>query len=151
MMTKATYAGVWRASDAIEILQFSTKVDKAAGHVIRAMRKFLLVDNELPKNFLLKLRQYAVILDVLVETTSETLELVPIRMNLAVEQSYQVNYVEEFLDEIHKELWKEIISMSSDITPLTTLLLSEAIDSLEKGANTLEDAAELIRLISFKH
>ncbi|MHA2169091.1 MAG: MFS transporter [Candidatus Kariarchaeaceae archaeon] len=151
MMTKATYAGVWRASDAIEILQFSTKVDKAAGHTIRAMRKFLLVDNKLPKNFLLKLRQYAVILDVLVETTSETLELVPIRMNLAVEQSYQVNYVEEFLDDIHKELWKEIVSMSSDITPLTTLLLSEAIDSLEKGANTLEDAAELIRLISFKH
>ncbi|MHA2249804.1 MAG: MFS transporter [Candidatus Kariarchaeaceae archaeon] len=150
-MTRATYSGMWRAADALEILQFSAKVDKAAGHTLRAFRKLLLVDHILPNNFMIKLRQYAVILEILMETTFETFKLIQVRLNLAVKQSYQVNFVEEFLDDIHRQLWQEIIHMTDEVSPLCLLLLSQAIDSLEKGANTLEDAAELIRLISFKH
>ena len=150
-MTRSTYSGAWRATDAFELLQFSTKIDKSLGYSIRSVRKLFHVREELPLNFRIKLRYYGRLLDLLIETTEETFSLISVKFNLAVEQSYQVNFVEEFLDIIHKQLWEELLKNSENISPLSLMLLTSVIESLEKSANILEDAAEVIRLISFKH
>ncbi|MHA2029235.1 MAG: MFS transporter [Candidatus Kariarchaeaceae archaeon] len=150
-MTRATYSGAWRATDAIELLQFSTKVDKSLGYSIRSVRKLLNVKEKLPATFRRKLRYYSRLLEVLIETTEETLTLISVKFYLAVEQSYQVNFVEEFLDIVHKRLWEELLENADNISPLSLMLLVNVIESLEKSANILEDAAELIRTISFKH
>lgn len=150
-MTRATYSGAWRATDAFELLQFSTKIDKSLGYSIRSVRKLFHVQDKLPSAFRSKLRYYSRLLELLIETTEETFTLISVKLYLAVEQSYQVNFVEEFLDIIHKQLWEELLKNSDKITPLSLMLLTSVIESLEKSANILEDAAEIIRLISFKH
>lgn len=150
-MTRATYSGAWRATDAYELLQFSTKIDKALGYCIRSLRKLLHVSEKLSMSFRSKLKYYGTLLEALIETTEETFNLISVHFYLAVEQSYQVNFVEEFLDIIHKQLWEELLKNSDKISPLSLMLLTSVIESLEKSANILEDAAEVIRLISFKH
>ena len=150
-MNYATYSKTFKESDAVELIQFSNKVDKALGYMIRSLRKFLLIDEKLSDQFLFFLRQYGLITRLLIETTVETFDLMHVRFHLAIEQSYQVNEVEAYLDQIHKDLYQEIVAMSDVKKPLTLLLITNAIDSLEKGANILEDSAELLRLISFKH
>ncbi|OLS24097.1 MAG: putative MFS-type transporter YcaD, partial [Candidatus Heimdallarchaeota archaeon LC_2] len=150
-MIRATYSGAWKATDAYELLQFSTKVDKALGHCIRSVRKLLHVKEKLPIGFRSKLKYYSNLLEALIETTEETFNLISVKFYLAVEQSYQVNFVEEFLDIIHKQLWEELLKNADNISPMSLMLLSSVIESLEKSANILEDAAEIIRLISFKH
>ena len=40
-MTRATYSGAWRATDAYELSQFSSKIDKSLGYSIRSVRKLL--------------------------------------------------------------------------------------------------------------
>jgi MFS family permease len=150
-MTYATYSGALKAVSASELLQFSTKVDKAAGHSIRALRKLILIEEKLPVIFKIKLLQYSKLLKLLVETAEETINLLEIRINLAAYHSYQVSFVEEILDKIHKELWSEIINIADTISPLSQMLLVRVIEYLELSANSLEDGIEFIRLISFKH
>ena len=150
-MTYATYSGSLKAVSASELLQFSTKIDKAAGHSIRALRKLLLVEDELPLIFKIKLLQYSKLLELLIETAEETINLLEVRINLAAHQSYQVSFVEEILDKIHQELWSEIISIAHEISPMSQLLMVKGIEYLELSANSIEDGIEFIRLISFKH
>lgn len=150
-ITLQTYSGLRKAPDAFEMLQFSNKIDKVAGHAMRGVRKLHLLDNKIPDEIIILLKEYAVILELLVQTSLETISLISVRIDLAAEHSYQVSFVEEILDEIHRNLWLKITNYSTDFSPLSLLLITQSIESLEKGANTLEDAIEIIRLLSFKH
>ncbi len=150
-MTKATYSGGWNAADAVEVLQLSNKIDKVAGYTMRSVRKLHMIDDTITDSLNLLLVRYAIILQVLVETSQEVISLIGVRIDLAAEHTYQVNLVEEILDYLHKSLWTEIKKSADKLSAFNLILLIEAIESLEKGANMLEDAIEIIRILAFKH
>ncbi|MCY3413613.1 MAG: MFS transporter [Candidatus Heimdallarchaeota archaeon] len=150
-MTMQTYSGGIKASDAVEILQLTNKIDKVAGHTMRAVRKLHLLKEPLPPVVHESLVKYSLVLELQMQTSIETITLIPIRIDLAAEHSYEVSFVEEVLDDLHKSLWREIMNMADELQPSSLILLLQAIDSLEKGANELEDAIEIIRILAFKH
>ncbi|MDH5403351.1 MAG: MFS transporter, partial [Candidatus Heimdallarchaeota archaeon] len=149
-MKEATFSGAFEANDATELLEFSRKIDKAAGHHLRSLRKLLFIKNQLKPEFYQLLRKYSIVLQLLVQVTVDIVTLIPIKINLAAEFSYHINYIEEYLDKLHRQMWEELMLHSTDLEPITIFLLLDIIDSLEKGSNTMEDATELIRLINFK-
>lgn len=150
-LTKETYAGSFPLIDSYDILRFSTRVDKAAGHVIRSMRKLNMLSSSPPELIFGNIQKYFKILEVLVESLQEALGYLSIGISISVFRSYQVSVIEEVLDEIYRILWTNLQEISSQLQPFDLLILKDAIDSLEKSANTIEDASELLRLVAFKH
>lgn len=150
-MVKTTYTGGWKATDDLEIVQMSNKIDKVAGYILRGIRKLHLIDSSLSSNFHKLLANYAILLKTMVDTAAEVLILMNIRIDKAGEHTYQVRIVEEVLDKIHRLFWDEIKKSADKISPFSLILVIEAIESFEKGANTLEDAIDIIRVLSFKH
>ncbi len=144
-----TYAGSIHAVDAPEILGFSQKMDKALGHTLRGLRQLHLVNDTLPESLRIKMSKFAILLDFMMLEAVETINLLPVKISLAAEQSYHVNRLEEVLDDIHQLIWEDIVHLESN--GLNSVLLAKSMESLEKGANTLEDAVQLIRLVAIKH
>jgi len=146
-----TYSGAVEAVDAIEILNFSQKMDKALGHNLRSLRKLLMIKDQISHQVIHQLCKFAVILDILVQEAVETISLVPIRISLASQQSYRVDRAEIVLDQIHQSLFQDVMDYDQGEDTASTVLLIQTIESLEKTANTVEDAVQLIRLIAIKH
>ncbi len=150
-LTIDTYSGIFKATDAMELLNFSNRIDKVAGYCLRSIRKLRMIKEELSEKFRITILQYSVLLDLIASSAYETVRLLSIQMNTASIQSYQVNIVEELLDDIHLKLWRQIVEEQNTFSPLTLILLKDSIEHLEKGANTLEDAIQTLRMVTFKH
>ncbi len=150
-LTKETYAGSFPLIDSYDILRFCTRVDKAAGHVIRSMRKLDMLSSPPPQLIFGNIQKYLKILDVLVESLHEALGYLSVGISISVFRSYQVSVIEEVLDEIYRILWTNLKELSDRLDPFEIMILKDVIDSLEKSANTIDDASELLRVIAFKH
>ena len=144
-----TYAGAMYAVDGIELLEFAHKMDKALGHSLRAVRHLHQVRSQLTIQFLIRLSKFSILLDFMVLEAVEVIKLLPFNLSVAAQQSYQVNRLEEYLDSLHQLMWEDCLDITTH--GLQSVLLVNSIESLEKAANTVEDAVQLIRLIAIKH
>ena len=71
-------------------------------------------------------------------------------IGLAATQSYRVNRIEEVLDLIHQDLWQVLVEYH-DKDVLSMILITLIIEAIEKSANIIEEATELVRIVATKH
>ncbi len=149
-LTQKTYSGAFPKKDAIEILNMAATVDKAAGNHLRTLKRLISVETPLPPDLLLTLSFFSATLMTLVEYLEKSVTGLKIGLSVAINHALEVGFIEEYLDLIHNSLMMQV--READIPNLFDLLsVVNAVEFMEKSANQLEDASEIIKLLGYKY
>lgn len=149
-LTRKTYSGTFPKRDAFELLKIASRVDKAAGNELRGLRRLLTIDEPLPRNLLNLLLLYSTVEIALLEFLERSIESLKLGLGLAITRAVEVGNVEELLDELYRSMWVELSRTEMQKT-IHLIALKDSIELMEKGANQLEDASEIIRLLGYKY
>ncbi len=138
--------------DKADFARLTNRMEKVAAYALGSSRRLLLVEpGEVPDELRATLLQFAAGLEREVEVLARALELLGVEIEGALPLIDEVGDVESELDSLHQRALHELEEAAGRVDVLTLLNLRELVQFLEYAADVAEDAADVLRVIVFKH
>ncbi len=138
--------------DKADFARLTNRVEKVAAYVLGSSRRLLLVEpDEIPEELAATLVQFARGLEREVEILTRAIEVLGMEIEGALPLIDEVGDLESELDSLHRKALHELEDIAEGVDVLTLLNLRDLVQFLEYAADVAEDAADVLRVIVFKH
>ncbi len=148
------WSGVFPASSREEFERLVEEIDKVAGAMLESGEKLLWVKQgpgmENLYKLLIKMLNET---ELLAEKLVENLRLLSLSPLYAVRATIEIDAGERLVDELRAEFIRELRALLSEgkVDLLSALSLMSVADLIELTSDDFQDAADLIRIIAYKH
>lgn len=148
------WSGVFPASSREEFERLVEEVDKVAGAMLESGERLLWVKQspgmENLYRLLIKMLSET---ELLAEKLVENLRLLSLSPLYAVRAATEIDAGERLVDELRAEFIRELRALLSEgkVDLLSALSLMSVADLIELTSDDFQDAADLIRIIAYKH
>ncbi|MHA1397609.1 MAG: MFS transporter, partial [Candidatus Heimdallarchaeaceae archaeon] len=151
-VTQALYSSIRPAPDDYHFYKITDILDTAIGFSLRSLRKMILIPRKkLPESFATYLKKECDLLIQLITKTVDALEVVCIQPRSSHPIFTEVHSLENALDINSQEGLKNFIEEQGTLNSVEKLFVIQIIESLETSANTIEDAADVMKILGLKH
>ncbi len=138
--------------DKADFARLTNRVEKVAAYVLGSSRRLLLVEpEEVSGELAATLVQFSRGLEREVEMLTRAIEVLGLEIEAALPMIDEVGDLESELDSLHQKALHELEDIAKGVDVLTLLNLRELVQFLEYAADVAEDAADVLRVIVFKH
>jgi len=138
--------------DKADFARLTNRVEKVAAYVLGSSRRLLLVEpEEVSGELAATLVQFSRGLEREVEMLTRAIEVLGLEIEAALPMIDEVGDLESELDSLHQKALHELEDIAKGVDVLTLLNLRELVQFLEYAADAAEDAADVLRVIVFKH
>lgn len=138
--------------DKADFARLTNRVEKVAAYTLGSSRRLLLVSpDEVPAELSATLAEFAAGLEREVEVLTRAIECLGVEIEGALPLIDEVGDIESELDSLHQKALHELEDIAEGEDVLTLLNLRELVQFLEYAADVAEDAADVLRVIVFKH
>ena len=151
-VTQALYGNVRPAPDDYHFFKITDILDSTIGHVLRSLRKLILIPQEkLSDNFIKYMKVECKLLTQLIDKSIEALEVVCIQPLASHPIFKEVHNLESKLDSNSHIGLSNAIADSAKMNATESLFMVQIIESLEIAANLIEDAVDIMKIIGMKY
>ncbi len=149
-LTHITYMYSIPRRDAVELLNTASLIDKSAGRAFRALKRINLYSGPIGEDLKENLIEYSILLLTQIDSFIKTIETMNHTISLTGLKSQEVSLFEEMMDKLYENMWNEIKDLHiQDLFDFRSL--TDTVDLLEKSANIIEDAGQLVKLLTYKY
>jgi MFS family permease len=147
-----TYRSLYKTPDASNFLRIARRLDRVAGLTLGALFRIQTIPiEEVPPLIQEKLHDAAIALRALVRTTVDVLQVLEIKLD-AVSGVYRtVRDRETDLDLLYQLMNQHLFISSREMHYGTWYAIKDVINMIEQGADSAEDAAEVINFLAIKY
>jgi hypothetical protein len=143
--------GIFLPVDREDLLRLALQVDRAIDEIEGAARRLTLFDIRVSKELRGELLFMA---DKVVDIFDKLYRIIPklkVSAKEALRAADEVERMEEEIDGIHMSILRKILKLGKkkDVTPL--LLLREVVENLENTADSVEDAVDILRILTLEY
>lgn len=151
-VTQALYGKVRPAPDDYHFYKITDILDTSIGFTLRSMRKLLMIPRQnLPEKFVEYLKIECELLVKMITKTVDALEVVCIQPLSSHPIFEEVHNLERKLDLNSQKGLASVTKDSGKLNPVETLFVVQIIESLEKSANHIEDAVDVMKIVGLKY
>lgn len=141
------------AQDEFEFIKMASRIDKAAGGIYRSCKTIVHCPvDEIPEqirhSYLTILPGLCSLLDMAANTL-RSLTSKARRESLSFVKD--VAALETELDGVYNDAWLWLIENRNTVQPVLWVILRDVLNSLEKAANSIQDAVEIVQILVHKH
>jgi len=149
---RVLWLSMLRGVDKADFARLTQKVDRVAAYTLGSSRRLLLISpGEISEGLRSALREFLEGLVEEVSTLASAIETVGADLEGALPLVERVGEVETRLDAIHQRALSELEAHAGRVDVLTLLNLRDLVEFLEYAADVAEDAADILRVLIFKH
>ena len=149
---RSLWLSVLRGQDKADFARLTQRIDRVAAFALGSSRRLLLVEpGEISEELKSTLSEFLDGLSREVELLTEALKLMGEDLEGSLPLIEEVGDLETELDILHQRALSELEGHAERIDVLTLLNLRDLVEFLEYAADVAEDAADVMRVIVFKH
>ncbi|MHA1975224.1 MAG: MFS transporter [Candidatus Hodarchaeales archaeon] len=151
-IVKQTYQRLYKSPDAGNFLRFARRFDRSAGLVLGALYRIQIIPiDNIPPLIQEKLHDSAMAIRAMVQTTVDVLQVLEIKIE-AVQTLYQtVQLREKDLDLLYQIMNRHLYISASQMHFGMWYAIKDVVNMIEQAADSIEDAAEVINILSIKY
>ncbi len=149
---RALWVSALRGQDKADFARLTNRLEKIAAYSLGSSRRLLLVrPHEISEELKTALNSFLEELEREVETLVSAVEILGQELEEALPVVESVGDLETELDVLHQRALTELEKQVKRVDVLTLLNLRDLVQFLEYAADVAEDAADVLRVIVFKH
>lgn len=147
-----TYRSLYKTPDANNFLRIARRLDRVAGLTLGALFRIQTIPiEEVPPLIQEKLHDAAIALRSLVRTTVDVLQVLEIKLDAVAGVYRTVRERETDLDLLYQMMNQHLFISSREMHYGTWYAIKDVINMIEQGADSAEDAAEVINFLAIKY
>ncbi len=141
-----------KGQDKADFARLVARMDRIAAYALGSSRRLVLIDPaRLSDGIRELLVKFVRGLELEVETLVGSLRTMGVDLEGSIDSIERVGEIESELDSVHGEAMEELDEHGERLDVLTLLNLRDLIEFMEYAADVAEDAADVMRVIVFKH